>query len=368
MRRAPRLVALSVLATPGLLLVSAGVAAAAPTPVTPNASKPGVLQAAWYWQTALQQANPPVDPNEVPATEPSGVPEGDLAVASTSNDGSSSKLTALAFDIGSLKPGTTIDEFTLTLTLDSSPTATSLNTTAAAPVACLPTRSWPIGDPGPIADAPAFSCANKVAPKVDGSTYTFQIADLAQSWVDDQNLGVALVNDPANTTTPFQLVFTGAKTVKATMRFTPPSTSGGSGGTGAGSGTTGGSTGGTTTGGSAAGGTGSDVPPPAPVDVPPTVPDTGTVGTPAAQPPQVAGDTAGSPLVPLAETAGAPSSPNTGFWAAGAALALLLVCAAVVLADSSVPVPTAAQTKLTRVLRDRERALDTTTSVPTQHS
>jgi hypothetical protein len=357
-----------VLATPGLLLVTAAPAVATSAHVAAKTGKPGVLQSAWYWQTALQQANPPVDPNTVPATEPSGVPAGDLAVASTSNDGTSSKLTALAFDIGSLKPGTTIDEFTVTLTLDTSPTAASLNTAAAAPVACLPTRLWPTGDPGPIADAPAYSCDSKVAPKVDGNSYTFQIARLAQSWVDDQNLGVAFVNDPANTTAPFQLVFTGAKTVKATMRFTPPVTSGGSGGTGGGTtdGSAGGS-GGTASGGSAPGAAGTDAPPPVPGSIPSAPPVTGDVAPPAAQPPQVAGD-GQVPLVPIAKSAGAPSSPNNGFWIAGAALALLLVCAAVVLADSSVPVPTAAQTKLTRVLRDRERALETATSIPADHS
>jgi hypothetical protein len=104
LRRATRLVALVALATPGMLLVGTGVAAAAPGLAATNTTKPGVLQEAWYWQTALRQANPPVDPNEVPVTEPSGVPEGDFAVANTNSDGSSSKLSVLAFDIGQLKP------------------------------------------------------------------------------------------------------------------------------------------------------------------------------------------------------------------------------------------------------------------------
>src|SRR5207302_3519205 len=59
--------------------------------------------------------------------------------------------------------------------------------------------------------------------KVAGSTYTFDITSIAQSWVDDQNEGVALVNDPDNTSTPFQVVFSGPKTVKAAMAYTPGS-------------------------------------------------------------------------------------------------------------------------------------------------
>jgi hypothetical protein len=359
-RRASRLVALVTLATPGMLLVGAGVAAAAPGLAVTKSAKPDVLQAAWYWETALQQAEPPVDPNEVPATEPSGVPDGDLAVANTDSDGSSSKLTVLAFDIGAMKAGTTVDDFTVTLTLDGSPEAGSLNTAAATPVACLPTRSWPVGSPGPMADAPAVDCSAKVAPQVDGSSYTFRIGAIAQTWVDDQNLGVAFVNDPANTTKPFQLVFSGAKTVKATARFTPPLSTGGSdSGHGTSTGSAGGSAG--AGGASGAGTTGGGAPvvvPPAPVDVPLPEPTTGTVDPGPAPPPQVAGDAAGAPLVPVAKAAGAPSSPNTGFWIAGVALALLLVSAAVVLADPTVPVPAAAQTRLSRVLRERERGLD----------
>jgi hypothetical protein len=363
-RRATRLVALVALATPGLSLVGTGVAAAAPGLPAANSAKPGVLQTAWYWQTALRQADPPVDPNEVPVTEPSGVPEGDFAVANTNSDGSSSKLTVLAFDIGSVKPGTTIDDFTLTLTLDTSPEATSINTAAASPVACLPTRAWPVGDPGPMADAPAVNCSAKVAPKVDGNSYTFKIADLAQSWVDDQNLGVAIVNDPANTTTPFQLVFTGVKTVKATMQATAPvkttTPSGDSGNdTGGNAGTDGGSTsGGSTTGGTSSGGGTPVSLPPVTVDVPSGAPTTETVDPGTGQAPQVAGDTAGSPVTTVAAADPAPSAPSSAFWIAGGALALLLICVGVVLADQRVPVPAAATTRLSRVLRDRERQLD----------
>src|SRR3954447_4099542 len=105
-------------------------------------TKPGVLQAAWFWENAYEQANPPVAAAP-PAKEPSGVPDGDLAVAHSSSDGSSSKMTALAFDIGTLPAGTIIDKFSFAVTVDGSPSAANASPGAAPIVACLPTRMWP---------------------------------------------------------------------------------------------------------------------------------------------------------------------------------------------------------------------------------
>ncbi|MDQ1696799.1 MAG: hypothetical protein QOJ03_2152, partial [Frankiaceae bacterium] len=100
--------------------------------------------------------------------------------------------------------------------------------------------------------------------------------------------------------------------------------------------------------------TGSTVPPPSgPDNLPPSGPTTSTTGD-AGQPPQVAGD-GGSTGAPVARAEAAPSAPNTAFWIGGIALALLMVTAGVVLADSSVPVPTATTSRLGRVLRERER-------------
>src|SRR3954454_18832552 len=114
-RRLLQLGALLTLALSGVMLVGSFTAADA---TATQKTKPGVLQAAWFWQTAYEQANPPVAAGPLPATEPSGVPDGDLAVAHTSNDASSSKSTALAFDIGTLKPGTVIDSFSFSVTVD----------------------------------------------------------------------------------------------------------------------------------------------------------------------------------------------------------------------------------------------------------
>ena len=362
MRRATRLVALVALAAPGLVLTAPGVAVAGQAVIGTQTAKPDVLQAAWYWQTALEQAGTPVAPPAPPPTEPSGVPEGDLAVANTSKDGSSSKTTVLAFQLAAVPAGSTIDKFTVTLTLD--PAGTNLNAAAAPILACLPTRLWPAVDGGSYKDAPPVNCSDKAKVEIDGEAYTFDITDIAQSWLADSNLGVAFINDPANTSTPFQTVFRKAETVKASMTFTPPVKTGG--GTSGGGSTSGGTTGsGSSTGGTSTGGSGTGtVPlPPAPPSVDVPLPPATTDTEPGAgQPPQVAGDTAGSPVTTVAAAEPAPSAPSSAFWIAGAALALLLVTAAIVLADQRVPVPTAATTRLSRVLRDRERGLDSTTA------
>src|SRR3954447_18476720 len=303
-------------------------------------TKPGVLQAAWFWENAYEQANPPVAAAP-PAKEPSGVPEGDLAVAHSSNDGSSSKMTALAFDIGTVPPGSFIDKFTFSVTVDGGPQAA--NSPSPAVVACLPTRLWPAAMGGDYTDEPAVDCSTKVKPKVNGSTYTFEISQLAQSWIDDQNLGVALVNDPDNTSAPFQVVFTGAKTVKATMSYSPgttttppvtsPVTSTG-GGTSSGLGSTGSS---------------------GPTSMPPAVGNVpagggATTNADSGQPPQVAAPSTPQ-LKPVAKTAAASSAPGRGFWAGAAAFALLLLLMSFVLGDQPQPVGAGGGSRLDRVLR-----------------
>ena len=339
MRRFVQIGALLTLVLSGVMLAGSFTAADASGTLS---TKPGVLQAAWFWQTAYEQANPPVAAGPAPVTEPSGVPDGDLAVAHSSNDASSSKMTAIAFDIGALKPGTIVDKFTFSVTVDSDPQAA--NTPNPAVVACLPTRLWPAALGGDYTDEPAVDCTTKVAPKIAGSTYTFEITQFAQQWVDDQNFGVALVNDPDNTATPFQVAFTGAKTVKATMSYTPgtpappvsaPVTD---------------TTGGTTSGSGATAGSG-------PVSVPPApavgdVPGAGAVADNAGsgQPPQVAPPSTPQ-LKPVAKVSAASSAPGRAFWFGAAAFALLLLLMSLVLGAEPQPVGTGGGSRLDRVLR-----------------
>jgi hypothetical protein len=350
-RKVLQLAVLTALTGPGVVLLGPVTAAQA---AGSQSAKPGVLQTAWYWQTAAEQVNPPVAPPAQPPSEPSGVPKGDVAVANTATDGSSSKSTAIAFQVGALKAGATVNSFTLSLTLDSGGGATNANASAAPIVACLPTRLWPAGEGSDVSNAPPTDCANKAAAKINGNTYTFALSGIAQQWVGDTNLGVALVNDPTNTQTPFQAVFP-VKSIKATMTYTPPvaapppppQSTPGLGGSGVGNGT------GTT--GSSNSGAGATAQAPGPVSLPPTGPTTQST-TPTGQTPQVAPSTTAPASTPAALTKSDSSMPNGAFWLGAIAIALLIVVAGAVLADDAVPVPTAATTRLGRVLRERERA------------
>jgi hypothetical protein len=348
-RRGLQLAVLAALTGPGVVLLGPMTAAQA---AGTQSATPGVLQSAWFWQTAAEQANPPVAPPAPPPTEPSGVPKGDLGVAHTSTDNTSSKLAVVAFQVGALKAGATVNSFKLSLTLDSS--GTNVGPSPAPLVACLPTRLWPAGEGSDITNAPPTDCSSKATPKVSGSTYTFDISDIAQQWVGSDNLGVALINDPANTQTPFQAVFS-VKSIKATMTYTPPvaaappppASTPGLGGSGLGNGT------GTSAG---ASGAGTTAPPPSgPVNLPPSGPTTQTT-TPSGQTPQVAPSTTTPATTPAALAKPDSSRPNGAFWLGALAIALLVVVGAVVLADDAVPTPTATTTRLGRVLRERERA------------
>jgi len=343
MRRWVRLLAAVLLAAgAALLLLPGGTAAAAATKVS-------VLQQSWFWQNAYEQANPPVAQTP-PATEPSGVPDGDLAVAYTgSSDKSSSKMTALSFDVSAVPAGSSVQTFAFSLVLDSAPTATTFDAASAAVVACQPTRSWPAVLGGDYTDQPTVSCAHKVTPTVNGSTYTFKIPAIAQGWVDDQNLGVAILADPDSAAAPFQLVFSSAKDLKADISYTPGATSGGSSsGSSAGSGSgvvapaPGGSTGGGASG-------------PVNVSVPPA-----TTSQPVTPPVVAASQPAAAPAaVPVAAAKTAPAIPTKAFWAAALVLGAVLLLASLVLGDPTPVAPTAAGSRLDQVLRSRRTATET---------
>ena len=212
------------------------------------------------------------------------------------------------------------------------------------------TRGWSPAEGGDYTNAPAADCdSTLVKPTVKGDTFTFEIPSIAQQWVGAPNLGVALLNDPKNTQ-PFQVVFTGPKTITAKMQFTPPvpavtGVTGKRGGGGAGSPST-------PTTGSSTGSSGS-ASAPVPTVVPGNPPATTTDSGAAAPAPQVATPTT-APAAASGQLRHAPATPSAPFWIAAVALALLVGTAYVVLRDPVVPVPTATTTRLSRVLRERE--------------
>jgi hypothetical protein len=339
------------MATSTSMLFVSGAHAAGPTTTSPS-----VLQEAWFWQNAYEQANPPVA-EAPPATEPKGVPDGDLAVAFTQPGGtSSSKMTALSFDVGSVPSGSTVSDFTFSLTLDSdNPLATSFDTQGATVVACQPTRGWPAEMGGDYTDEPSVNCANAVKPKIDGDTYTFSIPAIAQSWIDDQNLGVAVVADPTSSAAPFQLVFKGAKAVKAKMTVDSAA-----------------ATSTTTTPATTSVPPASGAPPVSGgVDSGPSVPlpadSTGSAAGPAAAPPVVASAApATAPVTaPVAAVKPAPTAPGTSFWIAAIVFGAVILAASLVLGDAA-PVTAGAgatTSRLDRVLRHHDADVFTVRSL-----
>jgi hypothetical protein len=341
-------------AAAGLLAGSATMLLLPASPAAAGSSSPAAVQASWFWQTAYEQSNPPVAPPAVPPSEPSGVPDGDLAVAytgATDADGNKTpaKMTALSFDTSALTPGSSVQTFTFTLTLDTDTSATSFDQQGATIVACQPTRLWPSTAPkgGDYTDEPTFDCSAKVKPEINGNAYTFKIPLIAQSWVDDQNLGVVVVPDPKDTNAPFQVVFKGAKTIKTTMVFTSGTPSAPAGGGSTGGTTTGTGTTGTTGGGVGTSGSGSGVPLPGSGDT--TTPGGGSAPVVASPTPTIA-------AAPVAAIRPASSAPSAGFWAATGILGALMLLISLVLGDPTPPVASGPRSRLDRVLRERDSA------------
>jgi hypothetical protein len=154
-----------------------------------------------------------------------------------------------------------------------------------------------------------------------GARYTVDIADLAQKWVkpDALNLGVAITDNPANSTTIYQVVFGPAAALSemtASVTYLPPAGHPGSS--------------------SAAGG--AVAPPSGPTPAPGHVPTITFEPLPPGMPAEVAQPPAptvapATPVVAMTVQPSDPSSPPLGFWVALVLIVLLLGATTFVLAD-----------------------------------
>jgi hypothetical protein len=195
---------------------------------------PKVVQSNWYW---YHQADAAAGTGVEAAPEPSGVPKGDVSVAYTGgtqdDPDQPSKETYLAFDLTGLTAGASITGFSFTIPLDGQAQAK-----ATPPVlqACLPTRTWSNGAGNNWVEKPGDDCSTAMAAqgKYDMATnsYTFVIPSIAQNWLTDVNTGVAIRHAapeaPAQSPTgqapplaPFQLNFSDATSVKASVSYLP---------------------------------------------------------------------------------------------------------------------------------------------------
>lgn len=329
---------LTALAVPTVLVGSAAAASS-------QTVKPAVLQSNWFWHQATtdQLAGTPAQ-GAVP--EPSGVPAGDLGLAITDpSSGAVSKEPYLAFDLTGATSGATISDFSFTLPLDAA--ATQLNSGTIPLKACLPTRLWTNNPEGGSdwSQKPGDDCTTSVKGTYDSTkqAYTFKVPTYGQAWLGDVNTGVAIL--PDEYTQPFQLAFSGAKAVIATMTYTPstplarldnnPQPAAAA---------------------------------PAPAAVPAvgsmpaspvTMPDvaTGAAPAPAAQAPVVAGALPATYQPVARAIAGAATAPTPGFWIAGVVLALMLVATSLVLGDAEWAFTTGVRaSRLDRLLRSRGTA------------
>jgi hypothetical protein len=352
-----------------IVATTAGYAMTLAAPATAaSGGKVPLARSAWFSTSVANQIGAPAGP---PVAEPTGVPHGDDAVAFTEDQsGASSKETLLQFSLPSGAASSTVTAFTFSISLDPSSTAPQAGARGAPIVACLPTRAWSSGEGQDSSNQPPVECSHAVAGVWKGDTVTFSIARLAQSWVDDVNLGIALVNNPKNKTQPFQAVFSGGKRVAASLGYEPAATS-----------TTPTPTHHHGPPPHSATHHHSAVPDSGQTSTTPSIPNTSVPtgsstttisnGQASGQPPVVAannGSAAGAkPAQAASQAASRDSSsvPPKGFWAATAGVLILLVGAALALDDHRFVSPTTRRSRLDRLLRDPTRlATFTTRSQP----
>ena len=200
------------------VLAAAALAPARPAQAAADVHvSPPLLQSNWYWHKLVAAAPVVVaDPGE-----PSLVPDGDLPVASQDTS-TPAKVSIVAFNLLGASEGSTIDKFSVTLTVDSG--ATNLMLEAPQIDAGIAQRNW-FNGPGGEADttnAPPVE-SSQLVPGVwnsAGTAVTFTVNGLAQSWIDDANFGLEVL-PRAGYTRPFQVSFKGGPAVKATMVYTP---------------------------------------------------------------------------------------------------------------------------------------------------
>jgi hypothetical protein len=286
-------------------------------------------------------------PQQVP--NPS-VPDGDLAVAgpeapaAAGTPGGPVAESYLSFDMSSVPVGSTITSFKLSLPVDGS--GVSANASAASIVACAPKAAWSGGESAAAyGGKPADACdvhSPKLTAADGGKRFTVDIAPLAQQWVKPNalDLGVAIRDNPANSSTLYQVVFGPASALAqmtASVTFRAASA------------------------GPIVAGGGASLPPRPVASVPPSNPaPLPTVAPPPPGAPVQVASAPPAPVVAPTRTVVAAairpadrSSPPLGFWVALVLVVLLLGATTFVLADVR-PLPTTTPDRgVARALRSR---------------
>lgn len=284
-----------------------------------------LTQSTWYWQGEVSGIpSTGAAPQTIP--DPT-VPSGDLAVGGPEQQGQATAETYLEFDVSAIPAGSTISSFKISLPVD--PSSQNLVPAGTVPpiVACAPQETWS-GAPGPqpFGQKPSEHCDSS-APKVTssdrGKTYTVDVASIAGEWVSSgQNFGVAITNDPSNTTTAYQVAFGPSSAIgnlQATVEYVPPAS-----GLGASSGVIP----------AAVGTSGTEPSAPAAPAVGATPSLLPVTSEPASAPATAAPAQAAPSVAPIGQpsrvsptatrSAAATSVPPAGFWVVGVLLAVLI--------------------------------------------
>ncbi len=342
--RLPRLLALA--AAGSVLVPLPALLGAAHASTTLTARVP-VSQASWFWraQVGVIGSTGVAPPQQVP--NPS-VPDGDLAVAgpeapaAAGTPGGPVAESYLSFDMSSVPVGSTITSFVISLPVDAK--GVNANAAGAPIVACAPKAAWSGGEAAAAyGGKPADSC-DVHSPRVTAkgaNSYTVDIASIAQQWVRPNalNLGVAIRDNPSNTSTLYQVVFgpaTALARLTASVTYRP-----------------------STVPGPIVAGGGATAPPvpsapsapgnpgPLPTVAPPPVSSPAQVASPPA--PVVAPTKPATAAIQPADG----SSPPLGFWIALVLIVVLLGTTTVVLADPRL-LPTATPDRgVAKALRTR---------------
>ena len=187
-----------------------------------------LAQSNWYWQT---QPSSVTGMAGVRSDAPdSTVPSGDLAVAGPTVQGGAQKESYLQFDLSGLPASAEVTSFVVKLPVDPNPgAATATNGSNPPVVVCGVTQPWAAGPDGESFNGkPADNCRGAIAlvPDSAGTTYSADVARIAQTWLaGGLNNGLAITDDPNNSSRPYQVVFGPAAAVKrltAKVTYSPP--------------------------------------------------------------------------------------------------------------------------------------------------
>jgi len=164
----------------------------------------------------------PAQPPNITGDRTDGVAAGHLGVA-VRLPGQEDKKSFLFFDLLEVGFDGVVSKAVVTVPLADGEGNTQMNPAPERVKACpADATGFASEDGASFAQAPKTMCdvfSVVAAPSADGKAYTFDITTMAASWVTEANNGMALV--PADTASPFQVVFKPFSEASIDVEYTP---------------------------------------------------------------------------------------------------------------------------------------------------